>query len=71
MVPAWHTEASTVLDLDGNPVPVTAPAVREAEHALVGADSFGAVAGGTGGQGPAAHGVSSSGIRPETRSAGC
>lgn len=44
VVPSWYAEASTVLDLDGNPVPITAPAVREAERTgvIVGADGFSA-----------------------------
>lgn len=40
VVPKWYTEASTVLDLDGVPVPVTeSPAPREMDIA-VGADGF-------------------------------
>jgi catechol 2,3-dioxygenase len=52
VIPAWYTEASTVLDLDGNPVPVTTPAVREADKAVIGADGFGVVTGGAGAHGP-------------------
>lgn len=37
-----------MLDLDGNPVPVTTPAVREADNAVIGADGFGVVGGGAG-----------------------
>ena len=32
VVPSWYTEGSTVLDLDGEPVPLSAPVVREAER---------------------------------------
>lgn len=46
VVPTWYTEASVVLDLEGNPVPVISPAVRESEKALVGADGFGVATGG-------------------------
>lgn len=40
VVPSWYTEASVVLDLAGNPVPVTAPPARE-EAGTIGADGFG------------------------------
>lgn len=42
VVDSWYTEASTVLDLDGEPVATTAPPVREAERItpVVGADGF-------------------------------
>ena len=42
VVPSWYTEGSTVLDLDGEPVPLSAPVVREAERTgvVVGADGF-------------------------------
>ncbi|MGH3437603.1 MAG: 3,4-dihydroxyphenylacetate 2,3-dioxygenase [Sciscionella sp.] len=39
VVPSWYSEASTVLDLDGNPVPITSPPVRESAVAI-GADGF-------------------------------
>jgi 3,4-dihydroxyphenylacetate 2,3-dioxygenase len=44
VVPSWYTEASAVLDLDGAPVPLAAPRVREGERTgvIVGADGFGA-----------------------------
>jgi 3,4-dihydroxyphenylacetate 2,3-dioxygenase len=42
VVPSWYTDGTPVLDLDGAPVPVSAPAVREAERTgmVVGADGF-------------------------------
>jgi catechol 2,3-dioxygenase len=40
VVRSWYDEASPVLDLDGNPVPVTEPERREADI-TVGADGFG------------------------------
>lgn len=39
VVESWYSEASTALDLDGNPVPITAPAQRESTVS-VGADGF-------------------------------
>ncbi|HKN53093.1 MAG TPA: 3,4-dihydroxyphenylacetate 2,3-dioxygenase [Amycolatopsis sp.] len=46
VVPSWYTEASLVLDLDGVPVPLSAPKVREGERTgvIIGADGFGATA---------------------------
>jgi catechol 2,3-dioxygenase len=38
VIPSWYTEASTVLDLDRNPRPVTEP--LQASEAVVGADGF-------------------------------
>ncbi|WP_034271369.1 3,4-dihydroxyphenylacetate 2,3-dioxygenase [Haloechinothrix halophila] len=46
VVDSWYKEASPVLDLDGNPVPITTPPVREAA-AAVGADGFGVLDNGT------------------------
>ena len=43
VVPSWYSEASTVLDLDGSPVPVSSPERRESAVA-VGADGFGVAA---------------------------
>jgi 3,4-dihydroxyphenylacetate 2,3-dioxygenase len=42
VVPSWYTEGSAVLDLDGKPVTLSAPVVREAERTgvIVGADGF-------------------------------
>jgi 3,4-dihydroxyphenylacetate 2,3-dioxygenase len=42
VVPSWYAEGTPVLDLDGRPVPLTAPPVREAERTgvVVGADGF-------------------------------
>ncbi|MQA11012.1 MAG: 3,4-dihydroxyphenylacetate 2,3-dioxygenase [Pseudonocardiaceae bacterium] len=40
VVPSWYAEASTVLDLDGNPVPISSPERRES-LVSVGADGFG------------------------------
>jgi catechol 2,3-dioxygenase len=42
VVPSWYTEGSAVLDLDGKPVALSAPHVREAERTgvIVGADGF-------------------------------
>jgi catechol 2,3-dioxygenase len=42
VVPSWYTDGSVVLDLDGRPVPVSAPEAREAERTgvVVGADGF-------------------------------
>jgi catechol 2,3-dioxygenase len=42
IVPSWYTDGSVVLDLDGIPVPVAAPEVREADRSevIVGADGF-------------------------------
>ncbi len=42
VIRSWYTEGSTVLDLDGEPVPLSAPVVREAERTgvVVGADGF-------------------------------
>lgn len=40
VVPSWYAEASTVLDLDGAPVPISSPPVRESAVAI-GADGFG------------------------------
>ncbi|WP_158883232.1 3,4-dihydroxyphenylacetate 2,3-dioxygenase [Amycolatopsis anabasis] len=50
VVPSWYAEASTVLDLDGRPVPITAPAKRESV-ASIGADGFGVVPGENGAEG--------------------
>ncbi|WP_216216558.1 3,4-dihydroxyphenylacetate 2,3-dioxygenase [Amycolatopsis aidingensis] len=47
VVPSWYAEASTVLDLDGEPVPTRQPAVREAT-VTVGADGFGTADGANG-----------------------
>jgi catechol 2,3-dioxygenase len=42
VVSSWYTDGSVVLDLDGRPVPVSAPEAREAERTgvVVGADGF-------------------------------
>ena len=43
MIPSWYTEASAVLDLDGNPrplVPQQQPAEMTASGVHVGADGF-------------------------------
>ncbi len=42
VVPSWYSEASTVLDLDGHPIAITSPPVREAA-AAIGADGFGGI----------------------------
>jgi hypothetical protein len=42
VVPSWYTEGSRVLDLDGHPVPISEPRIREADRTgvVVGADGF-------------------------------
>ncbi|MFB9950619.1 3,4-dihydroxyphenylacetate 2,3-dioxygenase [Rhizobium puerariae] len=40
VVPSWYTEASLVLDLDGNPQPVTERSDRSEMAATIGADGF-------------------------------
>ncbi len=40
VVPSWYAEASTVLDLDGNPVPITQRSDPAEEAVTVGADGF-------------------------------
>jgi catechol 2,3-dioxygenase len=37
-IPSWYAEATTVLDLDGNPRPIRE--IRQREEAAVGADGF-------------------------------
>ena len=39
-MPSWYAEASTVLDLDGNPVPTTQRSDPAEEAVTVGADGF-------------------------------
>jgi 3,4-dihydroxyphenylacetate 2,3-dioxygenase len=40
VVPSWYAEASTVLDLDGNPQPITARTDASEQAVTVGADGF-------------------------------
>ncbi len=40
MVPSWYTEASLVLDLDGNPQPVIVREEKSEMAVTVGADGF-------------------------------
>ncbi|WP_413452645.1 3,4-dihydroxyphenylacetate 2,3-dioxygenase [Georgenia phoenicis] len=40
VVPSWYTEASTVLDLDGNPVPLIAREQPKEMDVTIGADGF-------------------------------
>ncbi|PWV85818.1 3,4-dihydroxyphenylacetate 2,3-dioxygenase [Prauserella marina] len=40
VVPSWYTEASTVLDLDGNPVPVREREQSQEMDVTIGADGF-------------------------------
>ena len=40
VVPSWYTEASTVLDLDGNPVPIVAREEAKEMDVTIGADGF-------------------------------
>jgi hypothetical protein len=39
-VPSWYSEASTVLDLDGRPKPVTARTEAREADVTIGADGF-------------------------------
>lgn len=48
VVPSWYSEGSTVLDLDGEPRPLTAPVEQREAAVTIGADGFGQVGDGGG-----------------------